>query len=538
MTYSPSIAVVGCGYWGKNLVRNMAEIGALAAVVDANTAQATAMSKAHNVPARSYEEVLNDPSIKGVVLAVPAPAHHATTLQALHAGKHVFVEKPLALNPAEGQEMCALAQNKGKILMVGHVLQYHAAFLEMQRLVRAGKVGQVKYIYSHRLNLGKVRKHENCWWSFAPHDVSMVLGLAQGEATIVFASGMDALQPTIADMVNAAISFENGAKAHIFVSWLNPVKEQRLTVVGTEGMLVFDDSLSWENKLTFYGHRVEFGEGEPNAVKAEAEPVMLTPTEPLKEECKAFLDAISTGVSPKTDGNEGLAVLKVLEGAGQSMKTGKPYFIGHTTMKNEGVYVHETAIVDEGCTIGKGTKIWHFSHVLSGTTIGENVVISQNVMIGPNVTVGNRCKIQNNVSLYKGVHLADGVFCGPSCVFTNVNTPRAEVERKDAFLETYVGRAATIGANATIVCGNPIGAYALIGAGAVVTKPVKPHALMVGNPARQIGWVSHAGERLNETMTCPRENRTYAVNEAGELVETTPSKEEHHERSRTEKHVA
>lgn len=537
MTNIPSIAVIGCGYWGKNLVRNMAEIGALAAVVDANTEQAALMAQTYKVPARSFEDVLNDSAITGVVLAVPAPAHHETTIKALNAGKHVFVEKPLALTPKEGEEMCAAANAHNKILMVGHVLQFHAAFLEMQRWVKEGKLGKVKYIYSHRLNLGKVRLHENCWWSFAPHDVSMVLGLADSEAASVYASGMEALQSGIADIVNTTISFSSGMKAHIFVSWLNPVKEQRLTVVGEKGMLVFDDSAAWEDKLLFYPHRVEFGSGEPQVTKAEGERVQLVQSEPLKEECKAFLHAIATGIAPKTDGNEGLAVLKVLDGAERSMQSGKPLTIGSTASHSK-VFIHDTAIVDEGCTIGQGSKIWHFSHILSGTTLGENVVVSQNVMIGPNVTVGNRCKIQNNVSLYKGVHLEDGVFCGPSCVFTNVNTPRAEIERKDAFLETRVGKAATIGANATIVCGNPIGAYALIGAGAVVTKPVKAHALMVGNPARQLGWVSHAGERLDETMTCPREGRTYAINETGDLIETTSSKDKTHDRSSTQKHVA
>lgn len=536
MTYSPTIAVVGCGYWGKNLVRNMAEIGALAAVVDANTEQAAAMAKTFNVPARSFEEVLSDTDITGVVLAVPAPAHYETTLKALNAGKHVFVEKPLALNPKEGEEMCALADKKKKTLMVGHVLQYHAAFIEMQRLVKSGKIGNIKYIYSHRLNLGKVRRHENCWWSFAPHDVSMVLGLADSTTTSVYASGMEALQAGVADMVNTHITFASGMKAHIFVSWLNPVKEQRLTVVGDAGMLVFDDSEEWDKKLVYYAHSVNLSTPEPSVNKAEGVAVTLIQTEPLKEECKAFLDAIASNASPKTDGREGLAVLRVLEGAERAMKTGKPQNIG-STMNHEDVFIHDTALVDDGCTIGKGTKIWHFSHILSGTTIGENAVISQNVMIGPNVTVGNRCKIQNNVSLYKGVHLADGVFCGPSCVFTNVNTPRAEIERKDAFLETQVGKAATIGANATIVCGNPIGEYALIGAGAVVTKPVKAHALMVGNPAKQIGWVSHAGEKLGADMTCPRENRTYAINESGDLIEIS-HKEQNNDRSSTEKHVA
>ena len=182
-------------------------------------------------------------------------------------------------------------------------------------------------------------------------------------------------------------------------------------------------------------------------------------------------------------------------------------------------FAHETSLVDPGCEIGQGTKIWHFSHILKGTKIGEDCVIGQNVMIGPDVVVGDRCKIQNNVSLYKGVTLEDGVFCGPSCVFTNVHNPRAEIERKDEFRTTHVERGVTIGANATIVCGNRLGAYSLIGAGAVVTKDVKPHAVMVGNSARQMGWVSHAGEKLGDDLICPRENRRYHVNADGYLVE-------------------
>jgi acetyltransferase-like isoleucine patch superfamily enzyme len=169
------------------------------------------------------------------------------------------------------------------------------------------------------------------------------------------------------------------------------------------------------------------------------------------------------------------------------------------------------AIVDGGCDIGRGTKIWHFSHIIKGTKIGEDCVIGQNVMIGPDVVVGNRCKIQNNVSLYKGLSLEDGVFCGPSCVFTNVHNPRAEIERKDEYRPTLVERGVTIGANATIVCGNKLGAYSLIGAGAVITKDVKSHAVMVGNPAKQIGWVSHAGEKLGDDLVCPREGRRYQI---------------------------
>jgi UDP-2-acetamido-3-amino-2,3-dideoxy-glucuronate N-acetyltransferase len=183
-----------------------------------------------------------------------------------------------------------------------------------------------------------------------------------------------------------------------------------------------------------------------------------------------------------------------------------------------GALIHISSYVDAGAVVGRSTKIWHFCHILSGAVIGENCSIGQNVMIGPNVKVGNGCKIQNNVSIYDGVELSDDVFCGPSCVFTNVNNPRANVSRKNEFRPTPIGRGASIGANATIVCGHSLGEYCFVGAGAVVTKDVAAFALMAGNPARRIGWVSRAGERLGADLVCRRTNRRYELrNEA--LVE-------------------
>lgn len=178
-------------------------------------------------------------------------------------------------------------------------------------------------------------------------------------------------------------------------------------------------------------------------------------------------------------------------------------------MIHETAFVHESAWVDRPSEIGAGTKIWHFVHVLPHTRIGANCVLGQNVMAGPNVTIGDGCKVQNNVALYKGVTLERDVFCGPSCVFTNVLTPRAHIERKDEFGKTLVKQGATIGANATIVCGNTLGAYCMIAAGAVVTRDVPDHALMAGVPAKRIGWVSRAGDRLAADLTCPRTGERY-----------------------------
>lgn len=182
--------------------------------------------------------------------------------------------------------------------------------------------------------------------------------------------------------------------------------------------------------------------------------------------------------------------------------------------------IHESAFVDDNVSVGEGTRIWHFVHVLPHTTIGARCSLGQNVMAGPHVTIGDNCKIQNNVALYKGVTLADDVFCGPSCVFTNVLTPPAFVERKDEFRDTPVGKGATIGANATIVCGNRLGEYCMVAAGAVVTHDVPPFALVAGVPARRIGWVSRTGERLDETLVCPRTGEIYEeIDGALRLVE-------------------
>jgi UDP-2-acetamido-3-amino-2,3-dideoxy-glucuronate N-acetyltransferase len=184
-----------------------------------------------------------------------------------------------------------------------------------------------------------------------------------------------------------------------------------------------------------------------------------------------------------------------------------------------GVLIHESAYVDEGARVGDGTKIWHFVHVLGGVEIGRDCVLGQNVMVGPRVRIGANCKIQNNVAIYEGVDLEDGVFCGPSCVFTNVNNPRAFVNRKAEFRPTRVRSGSSIGANATIVCGHTLGAYCFIAAGAVVTGDVPDYALMAGVPARRIGWMSKAGEKLGDDLVCPRSGTRYRETQTGTLEE-------------------
>jgi UDP-2-acetamido-3-amino-2,3-dideoxy-glucuronate N-acetyltransferase len=184
-------------------------------------------------------------------------------------------------------------------------------------------------------------------------------------------------------------------------------------------------------------------------------------------------------------------------------------------MMEKEYFAHETAVIDDGCSIGKGTRIWHFSHIMTGSVIGENCNIGQNVVVSPGVRLGRNVKVQNNVSIYTGVTCEDDVFLGPSMVFTNIVNPRSEVIRRDSYVPTIVEKGATIGANATIICGNKIGSYSFIGAGAVVTREVKPYALVVGNPAKQTGWMSEFGHKLNFDVngfaTCPESGEKYIL---------------------------
>lgn len=507
----PRVAVIGCGYWGRNLVRNFAKLGALAAICDPNQTAAAELSAVHGGPVMAWDEVLRHPEIDACAIAAPAALHHDLARQAIEAGKHVFVEKPLALDVSQAEQLVELAAQRDRRLMVGHLLQYHPAFLRLRDLVRGGELGQLRYVYSNRLNLGKIRREEDALWSFAPHDISMILGLIGSEPSHVSAEGGAYLQSKVADVTNTHLIFPGGEQAHVFVSWLHPFKEQKLVAVGDRAMAVFNDGEAWPEKLKLYRHRIEWRDHQPVSEAATAEPVSVEASEPLQLECAHFLESVARGTTPRTDGHEGVRVLKVLAAATASLKSGGRVAVAASAPRERfpKVRIHQSAYVDEDVVIGEGSAIWHFSHVLPKTRIGQKVSVGQNVMIGPEVIVGDNCKIQNNVSLYKGVVLEDGVFCGPSCVFTNVLNPRAEIERKSEFRQTLVKRGSTIGANSTIVCGRTLGRYSFIAAGAVVTSDVPDFALMAGVPARRIGWMSRAGARLGPELVCPIDGTRY-----------------------------
>ncbi len=502
------LACVGAGYWGKNLIRNFDEIGVLHIICDTDESVREPFKKMYPQTRLccSFSEVLSEPAINAVVIAAPAEKHYALAREALLAGKHVFVEKPLALKVEEGEELIALAEEGRKVLMVGHILEYHPAVLKLKDLIDAGDLGKISYIYSNRLNLGKVRTEENILWSFAPHDISVLLMLLGEMPTAVTALGGCYLHHEIADVTISTLSFPSGVKAHIFVSWLHPYKEQKLVVVGDRKMAVFDDT-SRDHKVQVYDEGIEWINRMPVPRKKDPVTIEIDADEPLRRECLHFLESITAGKTPKTDGRSALRVLRILNACEASLDSGGiPIKIG-VAESTKTYFVHPSAYVDASASIGAGTKIWHFSHVMEGAAIGEQCNIGQNVMLGRGVRIGKHVKIQNNVSVYEGVTLEDDVFCGPSMVFTNVYNPRSHIPRKDEIKQTLVKQGATIGANATVVCGNTVGRYAFIGAGAVVTKDVPDYALFVGNPGRTQGWMCACGIKVEFELSKARCSR-------------------------------
>ena len=314
-----SISVLGCGHWGKNLIRNFSELGALASISDPNEKLASKYSALYGVKAISFEEVLASDCL-GVVIAAPAVLHETLAVKALEAGKHVFVEKPLAMTLAEADNMIAAAERADRHLMVGHLLQYHPVFEHLLKMVKSGAFGELIYMYSNRFSFGKVRCEEDVVWSFSPHDISMLLSLANEQVTSVGCHSLSNLQNGLSDSAIINLTFESGLKATASCSWLHPVKEQKLVIIGDLGMAVFDDTLDWENKLAVYRHVIDKSRIPPNLEKADAEFIQIEQHEPLKAECKYFLDLITGHAPNRTGGDEGREVLKVLTEASVQMK--------------------------------------------------------------------------------------------------------------------------------------------------------------------------------------------------------------------------
>lgn len=309
-----STAVIGTGHWGKNILRNLYAMDQLSAFCDSNSVRREEFGKKYP-DVKSFsdpDEVFSDSEIDAVVIATPAITHGELAMRSLEAGKHTFVEKPLCLDVEEAKRLSNLADSRNLTLMVGHLLLYHPAFKALESAVADGKIGRLRYIYSNRVSLGLIRREENALWSFAPHDISMMLALTKKLPKRVVCNGNSWLKSDVVDLSLSYFDFGDDLQSHIFVSWLHPYKDHRIVVIGEKGMLVFNDTSSGEDKLLLYPHSVEVTDVDSVLTKGDTEPVAYGNEEPLRSEMEHFISCCEHGSQPRSSAQEGIAVLRVL----------------------------------------------------------------------------------------------------------------------------------------------------------------------------------------------------------------------------------
>lgn len=307
----PRIAVLGCGYWGSNHIRTLKSLGALHAVSDVNAARAEGFSAEHEVPAVAPDELFSRTDVDAVVMALPPQFHAENAIRAVEAGKDVLVEKPIALTVADAERAVQAARDNGRVFMVGHVLRFHPAFEQLKQLIDAGELGEVKYIHSHRLGLGKFHTENDALWDLAPHDLSMILAITGSPPVEVRGEGA-ALLDHLSDFAHLHMRFPGDLRSHLFTSRLNPYRERRLTVVGTRAMAVFDDVEPWPRKLAVYRHAVWQDSGQWAFTANEPSYVPVVEGMPLTRELEHFIDCVRSRAEPRTDGKEAVDVLRIL----------------------------------------------------------------------------------------------------------------------------------------------------------------------------------------------------------------------------------
>ena len=305
------IGVIGCGGWGSNHIRTLKAIGHLAAIADHNNETLARMTAEFDVPGYSPDDLIDSDAVDGIVLALPPEFHVQFALRVLAAGKHLLVEKPMALDLAGAQSIVDKAHETGLVAVTGHILRFHAGFEALETLVKSGGLGTVKYVYSSRLGLGKFFQKTDAFWDIAPHDLSLLLALVEGEVKQVQYIGTEIISDAT-DFAHLNAEFASGVRSHTFVSRLAPDRERKFTVIGDKAMAVLDDLQPWDKKLAVYRHKISAVEGAISAVSAEAEYVKVTENMPLEAELQHFVNAIATGKPLKSSVDEGLRVLKLL----------------------------------------------------------------------------------------------------------------------------------------------------------------------------------------------------------------------------------
>ena len=495
--FTMKLGLIGGGYWGKNLIREFNNCDILDIICDTNTDALDFYNKEypHIHTTNNWNAILNNTEIDSVCISLPAEMHYKFAKDALECNKHVYVEKPIALCVEEAEELVNIAKERDLILMVGHLLHYHPAIIKIKEMIKEGKIGKILNIVSNRLSHGIFRTCENVLWSFAPHDISVILSLIGTMPHTIQCTGKDHITKGVHDITNSVLQFDD-SYVNINVNWLNPYKEQKMSIIGENGMIVFDDTSS-DEKLKYFSKYLEYCPQNPHnpiPVKDSYKIIDVDMSNsPLYNECLHFKECVETKKTPLTDGEEGVSVLYILNKLQESLDTNSKIYMDNLSLN---YFKHQTAIIDDGAIIGDDTKIWHYSHICKGAIIGKNCNIGQNVFIAGGAIIGDNCKVQNNVSIYAGVKAGNYVFFGPSCVLTNDINPRGMYSKNGEYIETILEDGVTLGANSTIVCGNNIGKHSLIGAGAVITKNVDDYSIMVGNPAKKIGTIDEKGNRI------------------------------------------
>jgi predicted dehydrogenase len=309
---APRIAVVGCGYWGANHARTLAELGALHAVADRHDDRARALADRNNAKPIAIDAILADPEVDALVLALPPQYHADMAIAALEAGKHVLVEKPIALSVADARRVVdAASQRPGLVAMTGHVLRFHPAFEALETLIKAGELGAVRYIHSHRVGLGKFHAENDALWDIAPHDLSLILAIT-GEKPVNVRGVGSAMLNRLSDFAHLHLQFPGGVRSHVFASRLNPYRERKLTVIGTKAMAVFDDVAPWNEKLAVFRHKLWEDERGWQSEMVDPDYIEIADGMPLTRECAHFVDCIREGRAPRTPVADGLAVIEIL----------------------------------------------------------------------------------------------------------------------------------------------------------------------------------------------------------------------------------
>tara|TARA_Y100000992_G_scaffold302630_1_gene277797 strand:+ start:2924 stop:4417 length:1494 start_codon:yes stop_codon:yes gene_type:complete len=489
------LGLIGGGYWGKNLIRDFCKLNDLHTVCDVDDKALDTVRENYNgvKTTKNFDVMLRNAEITRICIALPAHMHYEYVKKALLADKDVYVEKPFTLNIDKAKELTQLAKDKEKILMVGHLLQYHPAIEKIREIVSSGSIGDVKQIVANRCSLGIFRTFENVLWSFGVHDLSVILSLCGDEMPeSVVCNGCSHITPGIQDIANCVLKYKD-KYVNLNLNWISPYKEQKLSIVGTKGMLTFDDvtkTLKFIPEYIRFSH--ELTPSNPVAIKNNEQTVFYSSDFPLLRECQHFKRCCETREQPRTNGDEGVRVIELLTYLQTSLENnGKEIYLKKSTISD--IFVHPTATVDANAEIGKGTKIWHYSHICEGAKIGKNCNIGQNVYIAGGAVIGDNCKVQNNVSIYSGVEAGDNVFFGPSCVLTNDLNPRCAYPKNGNYVKTIIRDGVTLGANSTIVCGKTIEENAFIAAGAIVCKDVSKGSLMIGTASKNRGSVDLSG---------------------------------------------